>query len=186
MARDRAAAHPFSLFLEDCTFPKVVIVCIWKLRAWLICISLMSNSGHSIQYLSKLFHSITFFFFFFWPFQCCIHAIQRFPGNGAESERQLLTYTTATAMQDPSHICDLCHSSWQCQTFNPLRRPGIKTATSWIQVGSLTAEPQQELHYSITYNVVGLEGGKKCPITNLESTFKTGSLSIPKAIVCIY
>ena len=29
-------------------------------------------------------------------------------------------YTTATATQEPSCICDLCHSLWQHQIFNPL------------------------------------------------------------------
>ena len=31
-------------------------------------------------------------------------------------------YVTATAMPDPSRICDLdlCHNSWQCQILNPL------------------------------------------------------------------
>ena len=32
---------------------------------------------------------------------------------GVELELQLLTYATAIAMPDPSHICDLHHSSWQ-------------------------------------------------------------------------
>ena len=35
-------------------------------------------------------------------------------------ELQLLTYTTTTARQDPSHICDLHHGSWQHWTLNPL------------------------------------------------------------------
>ena len=35
------------------------------------------------------------------------------PRLGAESELQLPVYTTATAMPDPSYICDLCHSSQQ-------------------------------------------------------------------------
>ena len=34
-------------------------------------------------------------------------------------ELQLLVYTTATAMQDPSRVCDLLHSSWQHQILNP-------------------------------------------------------------------
>ena len=29
-------------------------------------------------------------------------------------------YATATAMQDPSHVCDLHHSSQQRQIMNPL------------------------------------------------------------------
>jgi len=36
------------------------------------------------------------------------------PMVGVEWELQLLAYTIATPMQDPSHICDLHHSSWQC------------------------------------------------------------------------
>ena len=39
---------------------------------------------------------------------------------GFESELQLPAYTTATATSDPSCICDLHHSSWQCQIINPL------------------------------------------------------------------
>ena len=39
---------------------------------------------------------------------------------GVELELQLPAYTTATATQDPSHICKLYHSSHQCWTLNPL------------------------------------------------------------------
>ena len=42
------------------------------------------------------------------------------PRLGIESELQLLAYATATAMQDPSHIYDLQHISWQCQIPDPL------------------------------------------------------------------
>jgi len=36
------------------------------------------------------------------------------PRLGVESELQLPAYTIAIAMQDPSHVFDLNHSSWQC------------------------------------------------------------------------
>ena len=40
---------------------------------------------------------------------------------GAQSELQLLVYTTATAtLWDLSHVCDLHHSSQQRQILNPL------------------------------------------------------------------
>ena len=39
---------------------------------------------------------------------------------GVKLELQLPAYTTAIAMRDPSHICDLHHSSRQCQILNPL------------------------------------------------------------------
>ena len=40
------------------------------------------------------------------------------PRLGVKLELQLPAY--ATAMQDPSHVCDLHHRPWQHQTLNPL------------------------------------------------------------------
>ena len=42
------------------------------------------------------------------------------PRLGVESELQLLAYTTAKAMWDPSCVCNLYHSSRQCQIPDPL------------------------------------------------------------------
>ena len=42
------------------------------------------------------------------------------PRLGVKLELQLLAYTTAITTQDPSHICDLHHSSRQCWILNPL------------------------------------------------------------------
>ena len=42
------------------------------------------------------------------------------PRLGVELVLQLLAYTRATAMPDPSHICNPHHSSWQCRILNPL------------------------------------------------------------------
>ena len=42
------------------------------------------------------------------------------PRQGVKPELQLAAYTTATATPDPSRICDLHHSSWQCRILNPL------------------------------------------------------------------
>ena len=64
------------------------------------------------------------------------------PRLGVKSELQLQAYVTATATQDRSLVCDLCHSSWQHQILNPLREARdqslILTDTSW-------PEPQWEL-----------------------------------------
>ena len=49
------------------------------------------------------------------------------PRLGVEFELQLLAYTTATAMQDPSHICKLHHNSWQRQILNPLSKVRDRT-----------------------------------------------------------
>ena len=49
-------------------------------------------------------------------------------------ELQLQVYTTA--MQDPSHVCNLYHSSWQCWILNPLSEARDQTSvlmdTSWV------------------------------------------------------
>ena len=57
------------------------------------------------------------------------------PRLRVEWELQLPAYTTATAMQDPSRICDLHHSSWQCRILNPLSGARDKSSSSWILVG---------------------------------------------------
>ena len=55
---------------------------------------------------------------------------------GVELKLQLPAYTTATATQDPSHICDLRHSSRQHRILNPLSEARDGTCflmdTSWV------------------------------------------------------
>ena len=65
------------------------------------------------------------------------------PRIGVESELQFLPYATATP--DPSHIFDLHHSSQQHWILNPLSEARDQTASSWMLVRFVTAEPQQEL-----------------------------------------
>ena len=57
------------------------------------------------------------------------------PRLGVETELQLLADTTATAARDPSCVCDLYHSSWQCWVLNPLSEPMDGTHISRILVG---------------------------------------------------
>ena len=58
------------------------------------------------------------------------------PRLRVQSELQPPAYTTATAMEDPSHVFDLHHSSRQCQSLNPLSKARDQTQTlmvpSWI------------------------------------------------------
>ena len=49
------------------------------------------------------------------------------PRLGVELELQALAYTTATAIRDQNHICDLYCSSRQCQTPNPLSKARDRT-----------------------------------------------------------
>ena len=51
------------------------------------------------------------------------------PRLRVKSELQLPTYTTATEMQDPSRVCGLHHSSWQCWILNPQSKASDQT---WI------------------------------------------------------
>ena len=71
---------------------------------------------------------------------------------GVKSELQLPAYITAIATPDPRCVCDLHHSSWQCQILNPLSetrdQTGIRMDTSWV----LTTEPQQELPQTGDFN----------------------------------
>jgi len=58
------------------------------------------------------------------------------PRPGVESELQLTAYASATAMPDPSHTCDLHHSSRQRWILNPLSEANDQTCNlmvpSWI------------------------------------------------------
>ena len=59
------------------------------------------------------------------------------PRLGVESELQRPAYTTATATQDLSHVCDLHHSSWQRRILNPLNKAGMEPASLRILVSFL-------------------------------------------------
>ena len=72
-----------------------------------------------IHFTSFLFFLFFFFFAFFWPHLLHLDV----PRREAESELELLTYTTAIAMWDLSHVCHLHHSSWQYQIPDQLREP---------------------------------------------------------------
>ena len=50
-----------------------------------------------------------------------------FPSLRVKSELKLLAYATTIATQDPSRICDLHCSSWQCQILNPLSEARDRT-----------------------------------------------------------
>ena len=49
------------------------------------------------------------------------------PDLGVESELEPQAYARATATSDPSHVCDLHHSSWQRWILNPLSKARDQT-----------------------------------------------------------
>ena len=86
--------------------------------------TIVPKSLHLLQHL--LFSFFVLFFCFF----CFLGPHPRHmkvPRLEVKLKLQLLVYTTATAMWDPSCICDLHHSSWQCWIPNPLRKARDQT-----------------------------------------------------------
>jgi len=57
------------------------------------------------------------------------------PRLRVESELQPQANDRATAMPDPSHVCNLHHSSQQRRIIHPLSKGMVQTATSWFLVG---------------------------------------------------
>ena len=68
------------------------------------------------------------------------------PRLGVELELQLSAYARATAMRDPSRVCDLHHSSWRRQIPDPPSEARDQTCvlvdTSWICFRCATRELQ--------------------------------------------
>ena len=68
------------------------------------------------------------------------------PWLGVQLELQLPAYTTATATQGPSCICDLHHTAHDnAGSLTHRTRPEIKPATSWFLDGFVSAVPRWEL-----------------------------------------
>ena len=61
-----------------------------------------------------------FLFLFFFSFLGPHPQHMEAPMQGLKLELQPSAYATATATLDLSHVCDLYHSSWQCQILNAL------------------------------------------------------------------
>ena len=77
------------------------------------------NKKYTNHYFKMLKHALIFFFFFF--LRPHLQHVE-VPGLEVESKLQLLAYTISTATWDPSHVCNLHHSSWQRWILNPLSK----------------------------------------------------------------
>ena len=104
--------------------------------------NLIPCNKHS--YFGFPFSFFLFFFFFFFLFRAA-PAGHGSSWLGVKSELQQPAYSTATAMPEPSRVCDLHHSSWQCQSLNPLSKARDWTHVLMDTSLAVTAEPQWEL-----------------------------------------
>ena len=119
-------------------------------KEYFLCIHISSLGNFShFSFLFKIFimksrKSFYFFLSFFFCFLGLYPQHMEVPRLRVQSELQLPAYTTATAMEDPSQLWDLHHSSRQHWILNRVR-PGIEPVTSWFLVGFISAVLQQEL-----------------------------------------
>ena len=81
------------------------------------------KDGSSSSFIFVYFAFFFFFFAFVGPHPWHMEVLRL----GVESELQLPTYTTVTAMWDPSRIFDQHHGSQQPWILNPLRKAGDGT-----------------------------------------------------------
>ena len=98
--------------------------------------------------------SVILIFYLILPtlFCCCCSCLlgphlwlMEVPRLGVQSELQLPADTTATASPDPSHVCNLHHSSWQRWIVNPLSK-----AREWTHV--LMDTSQGRYHWAMMGN----------------------------------
>ena len=157
--------------------------------------------------MSMFLHFLSFFFFLsFLPVLGLLWWHMEVPRLEVEWELQLPAYTRAIATQDPSHICNLYHSSWQRQSLNPLSeardRTHVLTVTSqvhYFQATKRTPKKHNLKKYLTRQNAKGYiklwerekegKAGYKtvstqwfqvfCLPVGLGDTMRTGTLGLP-------
>ena len=112
----------------------------------LLCLTLGIRQTISLFFLSAsvyVFHSLVIFFFFKFLGPHPWH--MEVPRLGVKTELQLPAFARATAMQDPSRICDLHHSLGNTRSLTHWARPGIEPEISWFLVRFVSTMPRWEL-----------------------------------------
>ena len=121
--------HIYILFLTLFSSYSIISVIMFSFFLFLRFSSVLSYGVRSKRWLWNIFSA---FFFFLGPHL----QNMEIPKLGVESELQLLAH--ATAKWDLSCVCDLHHSSGQCQIPNPLSKARDQTHILMILVGFIS------------------------------------------------
>ena len=123
---------------------------LYTLFCCLLCTSFYWNICLHRLWLPIHSHLLRFFLFFL--FRAVLMA------NGGSQARGLIGataagYATVTATPDPSHVCDLHSSSWQCQILNPLNKARDQTCNllvpGWISFRCATKGTPYLFHFTV-------------------------------------
>ena len=109
--------------------------------------------GHSFVHINMICLScLVLFCFFLGP---CLRHMEVFR-LGVSSKLQLPAYATATPRQDPNCVCDLHHSSQQCQIPNPPSKARDRTRIlidiSWLHVHCATMGTPRSSTYNCLFH----------------------------------
>ena len=125
---------------------------------WMYCNVHLTHFHLQMEYCDKYIYIflVGFFCFVVVFFFCFLGPHLRpmeVPRLGVQSELQLPAYTAPAAMQDPSHVCNLHHSSQQCWILSPLSETRDQTCNLMIPSRILSTAPLQELPILFIYLV---------------------------------
>ena len=109
----------------------------WSMNGFIQCLKNHKSTTELYYFLFFFFKKISLFVYLF------IYSVflgphswhMEVPRLGIQLELQLLACTTATAIPDPSCVCDLRHSSRQCRTFSPLSKARDRTYNLMVPSG---------------------------------------------------
>ena len=90
-------------------------------------------------------HFYLFLIYYFFSFYGCTHSIWKIPGQGSNWSWSCQPII-ATATPDPSHVCDLHHSSYQCRILNPPSK--VRDQTRVLMDTSRILKPLSHNEYS--------------------------------------
>ena len=120
-----------------------------------------------------------FFFFFVFCFLWLHPQHMEVPRLGVKLELQLLAYTSATAMQDPSHVCDLHHSSRQHQILSPWSKARDRTCNLMVT---------SQIHFCCATTgsppSVGVEQSRASSITRTDLNQSMEGLKAKTEVLC--